>query len=84
MEDHLTTACAEWQRVYQEALTEADHTKLHDRIVAAEAAIFNRVQVLASNPHCQDERQSLFDALARLRGLMTEVLGFPDWHGRQP
>ena len=82
MENHQATSDAEWQRIYQEALAEADQTKLHDRIVAAEAAIFNRVQVLASNPHCQDERQSLFDALARLRGLMTDVLGFPDWNRR--
>lgn len=79
MEDHLGVPGTDWQRAYQNALSEADNTRLHDRIVVAESAIFNRLQVLASNPHCQGERQLLFDALARLRGLLTEVLGFPEW-----
>jgi len=78
MEDHQVSD-GEWHNAFQRVLTEPDSTKLHDLIVVAEAAIFNRLQVLASNPRCQEERQMIFDALGRLRELMTDVLGFPDW-----
>jgi len=81
MEDHLVSD-GEWQHAFQRVLLETDNKKLHDLIVVAEAAIFNRLQVLASNPRCQEERQLIFDALGRLRGLMTDVLGFPDWQKR--
>lgn len=79
MEERLGLPDGEWQSAYQKVLGEADDQKLHDLIVVAEAAIFNRLQVLASNPHCQQERQMLFDALAKLRGVMTDALSFPDW-----
>lgn len=82
MENSPVVPPAEWQHAFQRVLTKADSTKLRDLIVTAEASIFNRLQVLASNPNCKQERQTLFDALTKLRVLMTDVLGYPDWRGK--
>jgi len=62
-------------------LHETDPKKLLERVHAAEDAIFNRLQELShsDNPDHKAERQAIQDALANLRILQTEKLGFPDW-----
>jgi hypothetical protein len=69
----------EWQNQYQAALVELDREKLSERLAAAEAAIFNRLQTIARSSDHQAERQAIEDALAGLRVLTREKLGFPDW-----
>jgi CheY-like chemotaxis protein len=68
-----------WQLEYQAALLEVDPQKLHERVKAAEAAIFLRQQALANSPDGQAERQAIEDAMHALRFLQTEKLGYPDW-----
>jgi len=49
------------------------------RVEAAEAAIFNRLQQISQSSEHQAERQAIEDAVAGLRILKTDILGFPDW-----
>jgi hypothetical protein len=60
-----------WQPEYKAALLELDPKKLLERVQAAEAAVFNRLQELAhsDNPDHKAERQTIQDALANLRVL---------------
>lgn len=62
----------EWQKPFQDALVELDKEKLQERVVAAEAAIFNRLQTMSST---REERQAMEDALASLCYLKRESLG---------
>jgi hypothetical protein len=68
-----------WQSEYKAVLIETDREKLVERVVEAEAAIFNRLQTIAQSQKHQAERQAIEDALANLRVLKREGLGFPDW-----
>jgi len=63
----------EWQPEHQAALLELDSEKLRERVAAAETAIFND----SSDAHA--ERQAIEDALASIRVLKRDNLGFPDW-----
>jgi hypothetical protein len=50
--------------------------------MAAETAIFNRLQAIPRNPDTDAERQAIEDAVASLRVLKRDKLGFPDWEKR--
>ena len=69
----------EWQHEYQAALLELGNEKLRERVGAAETAIFNRLQAISEGSNHTAERQALEDALASLRVLKRDNLGFPDW-----
>jgi hypothetical protein len=69
----------EWQVEYQAALLELDPKQLSERVKAAETAIFTRLQAISRDANSHAERQAIDDALASLRVLKREVLGFPDW-----
>src|SRR5438132_866480 len=69
----------EWQNEYQVALLELDRKKLLERVKAAETAIFNRLQAISHSSDAHAERQAIEDALASLRVLKRDNLGFPDW-----
>jgi hypothetical protein len=69
----------EWQVEYQAALVELDPKALFERVMAAETAIFNRFQAMSHNSDETAERQAIEDALAALRVLKRDNLGFPDW-----
>ena len=69
----------EWQPAYFAALVELDPKMLFERVMEAEAAIFNRLQALSRNSDANAERQAIQDALASLRVLKRDNLGFPDW-----
>jgi hypothetical protein len=47
--------------------------------MAAETAIFNRLQAMSHNSDEAAKRQAIEDALAALRVLKRDNLGFPDW-----
>jgi hypothetical protein len=61
------------------ALVELDRKKLTERVVAAEATIYTRFQQISQNSPHDAERQAIADALAALRVLKRDELGFPDW-----
>ena len=69
----------EWQRELEAALLEPDGKKLFERVMAAEAAIFNRLQAISQSPDFEAERHAIRDAVERLRILKRDGLGFPDW-----
>jgi hypothetical protein len=69
----------EWQKAYRAALLELNPQKLAERVQTAETAIFNRLQEISQNSDSKAERQAIEDALATLRVLKGELLGFPDW-----
>jgi hypothetical protein len=69
----------EWQPEYQAALTELKPEKLSQRVVAAETAIFKRLQAISQDSDHIAEQQAIQDALANIRVLKRESLGFPDW-----
>lgn len=69
----------EWQNEYAVALVELDREKLPPRVAASETAIFNRLQAISQSSDHQAERHAIDDALAALRVLKRENLGFPDW-----
>ena len=69
----------EWQAEYQAALLELDPKRLFERVTAAETAIFNRLQAMSQNSDGHAERRAIEDALAALRVLKRDGLGFPDW-----
>jgi hypothetical protein len=65
----------QWQNEYAAALVELDREKLPERVAAAEAAIFNRLQVISQSSDHQVERQVIEDALAALRVLKRDEMG---------
>jgi len=67
-----------WQNEYEAALLEPEPERLFDRIQAAETAIFERLQEISQNSDHHTERQVIEDALAALRVLKRDELGFPD------
>ena len=69
----------EWQNEFRAALLELDTEKLRERVAAAETAIFNRLQAISRGSNHTAERQAIEDALASLRVLKRDNLGFPDW-----
>ena len=69
----------EWQSEYLAALLELDPKTLFERVMTAETAIFNRLQAMAHNLGDSAERQAIADALASLRVIKRDNLGFPDW-----
>ena len=73
------TLYPEWQNDFRAALLELDREKLRERVATAEAAIFKRLQALSQGLEHTAERQAIQDALANLRVLQREKLGFPDW-----
>jgi len=62
----------EWQRPYQDALSELDPAKLTAKIAAAEAAIAVRLASIPEGPESREERQAINDALSALRVLKRE------------
>ena len=73
-----------WRSEVQAAISEADPEKLLHCVHTAEVAIFNRLQELAAgavkDATHQAERDSLAEAVEKLRLLKRDRLGFPDWN----
>jgi len=69
----------EWQAEYHAALVELDPKTLFEQIMVAETAISNRLHSISHSSHDAAERQAIEDALANLRVLKRDSLGFPDW-----
>jgi hypothetical protein len=68
-----------WQPEFLAALVEIEPKQLLERVTAAETAIFNRLQALSHSADTRAERQAIEDALASLRVIKRDSLGFPDW-----
>lgn len=62
----------DWQQLYQDALFEADLSKLPQRIDLASNAVLAKMRDLATSPNDSRERDILMDALRTLRTLRRE------------
>jgi hypothetical protein len=71
-----------WQREFEAALREGDGQSLRQRVDAAEAALFLRLQALEGSAVGHEERQAISEAVAALRVLQRDKLGYPDWNRR--
>ena len=60
-------------------MLETDKIELTQKLNAAEAAIFNRLQDLSCLANCGEERTALDDAIRALRVLKRDSLQFPDF-----
>jgi hypothetical protein len=70
---HMTT----WQECYAAAVLETDPHKFKEKLEAAEAAIFVRIQELAHDSNHSDERSRIAEAIKGIRRLQVERLHFP-------
>jgi hypothetical protein len=71
-----------WQREFEAAIREGDPQSLRQRVDAAEAALFLRLQALGASAEGEAERQAISDAMATLRAIQRNKLGYPDWNTR--
>jgi hypothetical protein len=69
----------EWQGLLRDAILEFGPQELSTKVQKVETAIFERMQALSGDSDHHNERVALADALATLRILKNEKLGFPDW-----
>jgi len=69
-----------WQRQFEAALSEGDPQYLRQRVDAAEAALFLRLQALAQSAEGEQERQAISKAIGTLRAIQREKLGYPEWN----
>ena len=69
----------QWQNEYQAALVELDPEKLSERVAAAETSIYKLLQAISQSVDRRAEHEAIEDALAGLRILKRDSLGFPDW-----
>jgi hypothetical protein len=69
-----------WKETVAEAMSESNPENLPAKIAAAEAAIFERLQVLVTKSDSRSaEVRELREASQALLALKTNVLKFPDW-----
>lgn len=67
-----------WQGSYLDALIELDLDMLRERVREAERAIRDRLQILPRSRESLTELQAIADALANLRCLKRETVGYSD------
>lgn len=67
----------EWQRLYQNVLSESDPERLPEAIARAESAIQSREKQLTEGPQHEAERRAIADARAALHTLKVKHL--PGW-----
>ena len=67
-----------WQREFEAALREGDPQSLRQRVDAAEAALFLRLQALVGSDEEHEERRAISDAIRTLRAIQREKLGYPE------
>ena len=67
----------EWQKLYQNVLSESDPERLPEAIARAEAAIQLKEKQLTEEPRHEAERRAIADARVALR--ILKVKHFPGW-----
>jgi len=66
----------DWRIAYESVLRESDRCALFKRVEVAEAAILTRRDALMHHPDHHNERRAMEAALANLRTIKRERLGF--------
>jgi hypothetical protein len=70
-----------WRNLLQEAANETDSGRLNEKVQAAEAAIFLRLQELSVLPDNQQELEALQKACEELLKIQTQRLKWPSNFG---
>jgi hypothetical protein len=70
----------EWQKPFQDALSETDKQKLQAKVLLAEWKIYRRLQAISSNGDHLEERSAITDAVNELLVLKFDRLNYPDWN----
>jgi hypothetical protein len=70
-----------WHNLLQEASNETDSGRLNEKVQAAEAAIFLRLQELSVLPGNQQELEALQKACGELLEIQTQRLKWPNNFG---
>ncbi|MGA7623021.1 MAG: hypothetical protein WCA91_05520 [Candidatus Acidiferrales bacterium] len=73
----MTDTSQSWVQAYQAAVQETDPTKLHERVMAAESAIYLRWIELKSSSDGHLEREAIDRACAGLPQIKSERLRWP-------
>jgi hypothetical protein len=60
----------QWQRAFQEAISESDPIQIETKAQLAEVAIFERIDIFSREDHGEEE-EALFEALSIVRVLKT-------------
>jgi hypothetical protein len=63
----------DWQRIYQEALTETDPGRLLAKITAAESMLFSRLKQMHHERAHREEALAIYDAIHCLRLLRCDL-----------
>jgi hypothetical protein len=66
-----------WRQVYLNVHREEGIERLTQAVIAAEAAIFARMQELSEAPNHTDEHNQLKEAADELLAIKTQKLGWP-------
>jgi hypothetical protein len=70
----------EWQKPFQDALSETEKQKLQAKVVFAEWRIYRRLQAISANGDDLEERSAITDAVNELLALEFDRLNYPDWN----
>jgi hypothetical protein len=62
-----------WEAAYEAAILETEHSRLSDRIKAAQTAINSRIEQMQQDRGTPEERDAIASALAGIRVLKNEV-----------
>jgi hypothetical protein len=68
---------SDWRRLLDEMVTETDRTKLEEKAVELENALFLRGQELPVDGEAKRERLEMNEAADKLLRIRVEKLGFP-------
>lgn len=69
----------EWRAVLDDLKHETDPEKLSEKLQQVEGLILDRLRELYRKDDGGQEHEALKDALATLRIIKRDKLGFPDW-----
>ncbi len=70
----------EWQKPFQDAISETDKQKLQAKVLLAEWRIYQRLQAISTNGDHFEERSAITDAVDELLALKFDRLNYPDWN----
>ena len=70
----------EWQKSFQDALSEPDNQKLQAKVLVAEWKIYRRLEEISTNGDHHEERSAIADAVNELLALKVDRLNYPDWN----
>jgi hypothetical protein len=72
----------EWQKPFDDAISETDKQKLQAKVLFAEWKIYQRLEAISTNGDHAEERSAIIDAMNELLTLKFDRLNYPRWNGK--